>query len=355
MSFNFKYVPIFRVRQQEIIVLTSFNFSAQMFPLLEIIKEKDRTNNARSSQEIYSNLIQGIDSEKVLIDLPVYFNPTVSTTQEVIRFYRQVISNLDRRIEFYNYFRELNSKVIPVLSSISHITGEENSIQIQRNSIGDFSIVAYRLYHKRFNKDFAEIKSNISQNDIILYDVDDIPITNPVVKKQSEQIHDELENYSVIIRSALNNDIQNNRLQNDQIVGEADNSLIDFYSRDYNFNAFGDYVGIKKDDLTSGGSVSPGFIIYEPVDNVYYGFSGNTRVLSEFEDTIVPQVLNSQIINSMTRYDPRYLDRNNSGYQTLLSINSGNESGKSQAKFKRISMDHYLHSIRTSLINRRIN
>ena len=48
------YFPIFRSRQQEILVLRSFSFENKMTPLIEIIKEKDRSNNQKSSFEIYS-------------------------------------------------------------------------------------------------------------------------------------------------------------------------------------------------------------------------------------------------------------------------------------------------------------
>ena len=40
MTNSLKYMPTFRARQQEIIVLKSFDFTPNMYPLIEIIKER---------------------------------------------------------------------------------------------------------------------------------------------------------------------------------------------------------------------------------------------------------------------------------------------------------------------------
>jgi hypothetical protein len=115
-----------------------------------------------------------------------------------------------------------------------------------------------------------------------------------------------------------------------------------------NMNAFGDYAGIKKDDLNAGGTISPGFIFYDPVDNLYYGYKGEFKDLIEFENTIVPAVLGSEVIRQMNVENAAFLT-GNEGYYTLQAISRGEESGKSQAKFKRIAMEHYLHAIKVRI------
>lgn len=110
-----------------------------------------------------------------------------------------------------------------------------------------------------------------------------------------------------------------------------------------------DYAGIKKDDLTSGGTISPGFLFYDAVDNQFTGFRGSVKTLSEFEDTIVPAVINSEAVLRMQDSGLPYLDGNNWGWQTLLRIQYEGETGKSQAKFKRIAIEHYLHCMRTKI------
>ncbi|MCX6299978.1 MAG: hypothetical protein NTY72_12900, partial [Bacteroidetes bacterium] len=133
-----------------------------------------------------------------------------------------------------------------------------------------------------------------------------------------------------------------------EIVYEADNSLLEMFSQQLHFNAFGDFAGIKKDDLTSGGTISPGFILYNPADNLYYGYRGTVKNLAEFETTIVPDVLASPVAAAILAANPDYLNDQNEGWNTLLRIQGG-ETGKSQAKFKKISIEHYLHCMRIAI------
>jgi hypothetical protein len=156
------------------------------------------------------------------------------------------------------------------------------------------------------------------------------------------------------LRSAINTEIQNTKLDHGNVIADADNSLQELFPT-LGMNAFGDYAGIKKDDLSSGGTISPGFIFYDPIDNLYYGYKGDIKSLSQFEDRIVPDVLNSPVVANLLQRNPEYLSDQNKGYQMLLSIQNKIESGKSQAKFKRISMEHYLYCIKTLIVKGTIN
>jgi len=46
---------------------------------------------------------------------------------------------------------------------------------------------------------------------------------------------------------------------------------------------------------------------------------------------------------------PPFVGEDNPGYKTLLSIKDGEENGKSQAKFKKIALEHYLHCIQIKI------
>jgi len=52
---------------------------------------------------------------------------------------------------------------------------------------------------------------------------------------------------------------------------------------------------------------------------------------------------------------PPYLSPTNNGYSTLLNINSGGESGKSQAKFKKIAMEHYLYCMKVNIESNKLH
>lgn len=344
-----KYVPIFRARQQEIALLKEFEFGEFISPMVEIIKEKDRKNNQLSSSSIYQELINEINADKVFLSLPTYIKISSSTHSDVITFSRKVLENIDSRISFLKQFSSLD-KVIPVISSLLAKTGEINTITKQFEALkDDFEVLAYQTFPSTFEQDFQEIQNCLREKvDVFFYDLDNVNITSPVFKKQKSKIAlINPDGNRILCRSAINKDIQNVTLVHEEIIDDADNSLVEMYEGQ-GFNGFGDYVGIKKDELTAGGTISPGFILYDPADNLYYGFKGNLKKLEEFEITIVPAVFNSHVVKNLQEKEPQYLN-NNPGFITLRAISEEKESGKNQAKFKKVSMGHYLHCIKTSL------
>ncbi len=355
MAFQFKYVPVFRSRQQELLVLKNFDFKDKMYPLVEIIKEKDRSNNARPVQDIWLEYIIALKSEKVFIDLPTYIRDNPSMQDEVLTFNRTTLSNLQRRISFFNQFISQSAKVIPVVSTLYFKTREENSLTNQVKELRkNFPVIAIRTFTNSLEKDLPEIKNLLTTEDILIYDMDTVQPLNPFVKKQMSEIASLKGIYKVAIRSAINIEIQNIKLDHEEVVAEADNSLLDIFQSILKVDAFGDYAGVKKDELTSGGTISPGFLLFDPIENLFYGYKGEIKNLSEFADTIVPSVLQSAVIKRMKDEAPEYLTADNWGYNTLLAIDSGQDSGKSQAKFKRISIEHYLFCLREMISNGKI-
>ena len=76
--------------------------------------------------------------------------------------------------------------------------------------------------------------------------------------------------------------------------------------------------------------------------------------MSEFERTIIPAVIKSEAANRMQKHSLDYLGSDNEGWRIIKNIERGvllGESGKSAAKFKRISMEHYLHCIKSKISN----
>jgi len=350
-------MPTFRVRQQENIVLRSFDFQDRIYPLLEIIKEHDRSRKSdvqRSFKDIHLDLITNIKAKRVFVDLPVYLKESGSMKDEVVSFSLGVINNIEKRCQYINYLSSQKHKIIPVISSYLLKTGEENTIQKQEGLIRPkFNSIAFRLYPQTFSVDFPVVQGLVREDDFIIIDLDQIipyyksPPLRPIVAV--------LKGFTscckILLRSAINTEIQNVNLEHAQVVFEADNSQIDNeIIEGFGVNVTGDYVGIKKDDLTAGGTISPGFIYYDAVENQYYGFKASIKKdLSEFKNTIVPDVLSSPATQRMLNSSPVYLSENNQGYITLLNINNGLESGKSQAKFKKIAMDHYLYCMREKI------
>ena len=350
MPFTFHYMPVLRARQQELLVLNTFAFGDRICPLLEIIKEKDRVNNAKPVPQIWLDHIGQCSAERILVDLPTYFRDSTAMSDEVLAFNRGMLSNKERRVEFFNALSPTADRIIPVVSSLYSKTGETQTIAYQLNRLREtFGQLAIRTFGTTFDQDIAEIEAALTDQDILIYDLDTAHPLNPLIKKHMTRMNALKGPYKIAVRSAINSEIQNTKLVHGEVIADADNSLLDVYQSLLHMNAFGDYAGIKKDDLSSGGTISPGFIFYDPIDNLYYGFKGEMKDLAEFERTIVPAVLNSDVVKRILAEHPSYLSNDNPGYRQLLAIAQEGVSGKSQAKFKRISIGHYLHCIRTKI------
>lgn len=345
---DLKYTPIFRARQQEIIVLRNYDFGDKIYPLVEIIKEKDRKNNSKTTFEIYSELINNITAEKMFLDLPVYLKINNSTNDEVVAFSRSIIEDIEERIAFFNQFAGLNERVIPIISSLLLKTGEigiERQVEELRSN---FPSLAFRTFHNTFESDLEQLKNSIVDTDYFIYDLDITSISNPLFRRHRRYISEISNSNKIILRSAINTDIQNVKLNHGNIISEADNILLEEYKQGDLFGAFGDYCGVKKDDLTSGGTISPGFIIYDPYENMYYGYKGAIKSLDEFENTIVPNVLDSEMLTRLQTDYQQYIE-DNEGVELLESIRAGSEPSRNQAKYKKISILHYLHCMKTNI------
>jgi hypothetical protein len=346
---EFKYFPVLRARQQEIDVLQKFDFGEQMVPLIEIIKEKDRKDNLRSPVEIYSEIISKVKAKKVLMDLPIYLIPKVSTSSDVRTFFLSTISNLNTRISFYSQFFAISDKVIPVISILEPVSEDRDTLIRQFEVLsGIFPQLAFRIYTERFDIAFSQLKElTLREDDLIIYDLEKTNMTSPIVVKHRKYLDDIFKkNFQVVIRSAINTEIQNVNLEHGEVIGQADNSLKDLFTlRQYHFNAFGDYAGVKRDDLSAGGGISPGLVFFNPDENLYYGYRGPTKNLAEFETTIIPAVLESGFVKDWVKTGSAYI-KDNPGFDRLIDISAGLEPSKSQAKYKWISIMHYLHCIK---------
>lgn len=358
METELKYMPTFRSRQQENIVLKSFDFGDKMYPMIEIIKEHDRKRNEDSQQpfnEIYNSLLTDVKANRVFVDMPVYLKERASIKKEVLVFSRTTLSNREKRTERMLSLDPLNEKVIPIISSYLNRTGEDNTVKLQNDELREkFKSIGFRTLFNHFDEDWEEIKPVLTDQDFVILDLDNQP---PYPSPAMKQIINKWKDFEVcpkiVLRSSIN-DIQNVNLDHNEIVYDADNGLLETFEYTFKARAFGDYVGIKKDDLTSGGTISPGFLFYNPLDNQFIGFKGEIKSLSEFENRIVPDVLESEAAAKMKESGLPFLNEQNIGWQTMLNISKGEESGKSQAKFKRIAMEHYLHCIKTLITAKKL-
>ncbi|GIM45919.1 hypothetical protein DNHGIG_14680 [Collibacillus ludicampi] len=234
--------------------------------------------------------------------------------------------------------------LIPVVTYDPTIPYVAGILQQQENQLRPtYGTIAFRIFHQHHAQALNEIASCIRDGDIVLYDIDEQHHQNAVIRQTYPLIHQTLANVSiktVLIRSAIPRDLYNTHLSHGSIVPQADNGLLTDYSQ-LGFDAFGDYVGIKKDDLTDGGRISPGFIFYSWQSNAYYGYNGIPGQLATFDTVITPSVVNSTVWN---QFGATHRE-NCFGCNKIYRINNSIESGQNQAKWKGIAFGHYLYTM----------
>lgn len=372
MNTQLKYMPIFRVRQEEIKVLSTFNFGDNIYPCIEIIKEvirKDSENHSiqkkkKLFEDDYFPLIRNINAKHVFVDLPIHLDGKTGMKLETLNFLQSVVSNREMRTEYIKKLTPLGPKVIPVISTYLRRTGKSGSISQQEKELRPhFNILAFRTFIGTFFQDIGQIKPLLKSSDFLIMDWDDIELD--ITDGDQTDIVEHLKTIEcsvVVHRNPFPKDITNVGLEHGEIVNTIDNSLLDKY-QEFAGSCFSDYVGIKKDNISKGGITSPGFIFYDAVINKFYGFrykDGSHKKgeippnLAEFETTIVPAVIKSESATRMHSHPLDFLGSENRGWSIIKNIHRGKpfgESGRCAAKFKRISMEHYLHCIKIKISN----
>lgn len=362
------YIPVFRLRQQEKKVLTTFDFGTDIYPYVEIFKyfeqlpripkagSKTKPKEPKKFHEIYLPTLRKIKSDRVFVDLPVHLKVTSKMKKEVIEFLRGVVGKRDVRTSYLLSLRSESDKIIPVISTYSQRTGEPNSIKLQESDLRpSFNTLAFRTSGITFSNDMVQIKAVLQQQDFLIVDLEERCLANSDDMEAIEFMLDYIKTFSgchvVLMNSPIDHRITNTGLDHGKKIEGVDNSLMEKFDI-YGANSFADQAGIKRDVVESGGGISPGFIYYDAVQNSYYGFKGLKRVkptLDDLREIIVRDVLSCEATERMNRAALEYLNGENIGWQMLEDMWSGIEPSKSQAKFKRIAMEHYLHCIKTKI------
>jgi hypothetical protein len=112
-----------------------------------------------------------------------------------------------------------------------------------------------------------------------------------------------------------------------------------------NASAFGDFAGIKKDRISkSGGNekIVYGCIYYDGTNNAYYGFKGGRPGYAEIKDSVIPMIKNSSATKRMQGSVLKFLSDSNRGWKLLHGSSRGRPGD-----LKRVSMEHYIHCIKT--------
>ncbi|MGA5662768.1 beta family protein [Bacillus bombysepticus] len=330
---DFKYVPTFRYRSQERKALNSTSISNKILPLIEIVTEKPTQRSKKDSIEQLLTDLKDTNTN-VMIDIPMYIRLRNNTIGNVRRYLTPVLADPQTRIDILTDSRLVDSdKVIPVITYNPNDTYIPDYLALQNQQLRKYyNQLAYRIYPNEFSNAMKELANIVTERDIIILDLDETPHTHPAndnLYKSVQQLSSSKKCKSVLLRSAIPRTVSNVSLNHNAIIQEADNSLLTAYSS-LGFSAFGDYCGVKKDELTDGGIISPGYIKYSWDDNSYYGFKGIKEQADTFESMVAPSIVSSQVWSSFTKVHKD----NCRGCKSIDGIYNKIKKGKSQPEWK---------------------
>lgn len=348
MNASFVYMPVFRVRTYELEVLKSFHFGNRICPYIEIVKEKDRARKMTHTQ-LFKSLILAINSPTVFVDIPIHFKSTKRTNPDVIGFLTPM-RNIEKRNSALKNLGPME-KMVPVISSYHSITGETGSIKKQVEALRpSFQRLAFRISSRdsEFESELEQVIPFLSEKDHLIIDFgeDFIDLTSNEIADINTALKEITVCPIVALRSAIPNDIKYKDFEDDEEIQETDNRLMQQY-RLLNTSAFGDYAGIKKDLINKGvGSEKTiyGCVYYDATTNCYFGYRASSPGFDAVKQSVVPKVIDSDATERMRQSKLDFLAANNKGWELLndLTINQ-------PGIMKRISMEHYLHCIKTMI------
>lgn len=344
------YVPILKNRTVEMSVLSQlarigvFN-NTTIFPLVELIQQKTRSNNKNTILEDLAELLDENPEMSLMIDM-VKSTKLNRTTDAVRNYVTMSTRQVDFCIQEIYKLSSFSERVIPVVSylgetvSLSRITYE--AIEYRKK----FPQIAFRIVTQDFENVFSHIESLLMEKDIVLLDIESSSHMNPVFKKIYKRISDSKRQkkfISVVVNSNRPESLTNKSMVDGEPIAQIDNSLKGLYRTDImnKFDGFGDYACIVASLPSTGGVISPAGIYYSNENNFFVAYKGRTAQLSEFKDYIAPSIIKSEYWNE-------YTDEHHEkcpGCQEILSILSGIKNGKNQGQWKMITMLHYIYTM----------
>lgn len=341
-----KYIPVLRYRQEERAALKQLALSAKTMPLIEIVTAKPHSSMKGSFSELYVKDLASIEVS-CMIDFPTHLSLSKSTLDNVRDFLLPLKRDRSRVIKMMLALAEVPGAV-PVISYDPQAQYVATTLVNEARTLKQqFERLAFRVFAGSSGLLLDELEAVVNKNDIVILDIDTAPHISPALKPiygRLLSLREKTLCSLVIIRSALSPQLTNIGLVDGQPIADADNSLRDVYAA-HGFDAFGDFAGIRKDDLVKGGRISPGVVYYFWDENVYVGYRGRKPDLSEFATHIAPTVAQSRYWHHTSDHHKASCP----GCRYIQDVLTGVASGRSQGLWKRISIMHYIYSMEEHL------
>lgn len=320
--------------------------SKKVIPMVEVIQERVKSNSNKDFIEELSVIFnRKKTSNPFLVDIV-----KTNIPNNIMPAVRDFLTKVNRKRGFYiDILKRLKTikNAIPVVSYNPNSLDIEDLIDDTANLRDDFEKLAFRLTSTTFSAVFEDIKELIDESDYLILDIDSASHINPALKRMYLDIlkaKKQIGFTSIILNSTKAKEVTNIGLEDGEPIFAIDNSLKDAYKKPHGFDGFGDYACVVNELPSSGGTISPAGIYYSYDYNYFVGYR-KSRDLADFENHIAPAIVASE-------YWDEYSDDHHEkcpGCRTIYGITEGQEAGKSQAKWKGITMAHYIYTMSEKL------
>ncbi|KYH34339.1 hypothetical protein CLTEP_17640 [Clostridium tepidiprofundi DSM 19306] len=286
------YTPILKNRPVEMKSLKNlyeYTINKKIIPLIEIVQEKSSSKSNRSLCEKLKNT-SSINTP-FMTDI-IKLSKHKKTKSAINTFLNKLNNNPLYEIDLFHSLSSFKN-LIPIISydESNYNFNQQLIVSNSKKLRNFFNLIGYKLKINYFYEALNEIISVITQNDIIIFDIEHTKYNLRNLLSYYIKLREVKFKYNInafIINSVILDNLTNKSLKNNVPIYSIDNRLRDNYIS-LGFDGFGDYATIKSCLPDNGSTIIPGFIYYSFKNNSYIGFRYN---INEFRATIAPSVVN---------------------------------------------------------------
>lgn len=293
-----KYSPFLFSLDAELSALTNQHFSNNICPIINIVKDKKSEKSSKSVFEQIEKIIKSKSSNQFFINIPMNLDLSKKKLKNPIsKFYKTIDSDPDYQFSILKRFNQFPN-VIPVIDT-NILNYTNGNLKKLRSRFSNTS-VAYVFYAKKSLPILDELSTLITQNDILIYDMDILDFYKKSIKDEIKKINDlkSLIHFKSLIIKQIYTDLTFFKLPNGEITPSdegydcIDSDFFDEF-KSFNFDYFGDHCGIRNNPIYQGGLSYPSFIGLNKSTFSHFGFIGMEKDINSYASTLLPNILNS--------------------------------------------------------------
>lgn len=344
-----KYVPCITGIDAELIALSKQDFSSNVIPFIQLVKDKKSKRTANSILDDYEELIKTKNHNTFIVTVPRNLNLTKSLKPTIERFFINVIDNSEYHPNVLNRFAKYEN-VIPTIEVNIDDYKFGDLKKLKEKVLSKNDIYCYKVESKKLKPIKDELEKLITKSDILIYDFHNNDLFKSSVKKERAVISKMKEKigFKTIALKQIYSNLTFFKLPNGLIKEDTDAYDcidLDFYEdfKELDFDYFGDWAGVRNNPIYKGGRSYPGYITIEMDSFNHHGFRGIELQTSSFGSVLLPEYLKSDHWNKILTNDHK---TECFGCSLIKEFNSNDDVNPNDAiKWKTVTISHFINTM----------